>query len=249
MLLPAKMFLLNAERVKIVIEALFFPFNIGIRRIRWRYEILHFHLLKFSLPEEKLPWRYLIAKRFPDLRDTKWNRIKARIKDVFIIDENTLRCLAAQIHFLVPLLKSAECGCGEKALRCNRAKIFCAACGTVESRPMFVKDGIYLLLRHLLISRNADNLQQMIRAKFGVAFVAHDQRVGKAGDVSACLPYLPGGKNARIKKSHVVTRSHGSRPRFDDMSAKFDTKRSPIVRSGEPAVYLGSGKYESTPFA
>jgi hypothetical protein len=53
-------------------------------------EVLDFHLLELSAPENEVPRRDFVPKRFPDLRDAERHFSTAHFTHVFEVDENAL---------------------------------------------------------------------------------------------------------------------------------------------------------------
>ncbi len=70
MLMPTQIFRLKTE-IKVILKTLRAPFLINRRRRFRSHEILHFHLFEFTLPEDELSRRDLIAERLADLCDAE----------------------------------------------------------------------------------------------------------------------------------------------------------------------------------
>src|SRR3990167_1692071 len=75
MLFPPKL-LSFYSKTTIIIHAFLAPFFIELSCLVWMHEILHFHLFKFPLAEEKLARAYLVAEHFSYLRDAERNAIE-----------------------------------------------------------------------------------------------------------------------------------------------------------------------------
>ena len=65
---------------------------------------LHFHLLKFPHPENKLPGNNLIPECFADLGNTKWNFHPSCFLDIKKIYKDSLGSFRTQIDFIGILL-------------------------------------------------------------------------------------------------------------------------------------------------
>ena len=63
----------------------------------WDYEVLHLHLLKFASTEDEVTWSDFIAERFSDLTNSKWWLLTRCGRDVFKINEDTLRSFWAKV--------------------------------------------------------------------------------------------------------------------------------------------------------
>ncbi len=98
-LVPTQILWLDTE-VDVILKALRSPLFIGGRRLLWANKVLHLHLLKLALTEDKLPGGDLITKRLTNLSNTEWHLDPRRIKYVFEIDIDTLARLTTEIRRL-----------------------------------------------------------------------------------------------------------------------------------------------------
>src|SRR3989338_710831 len=88
--LPTQFFLFYSKTV-IISHPFFSPFFICRGSFFGRHKVLHFHLFKFALAEQKLPRTYFIAESLAYLGDTEGNGIHSGSQHVFIIYKNSLR--------------------------------------------------------------------------------------------------------------------------------------------------------------
>src|SRR5450759_5027153 len=75
-----------------------FPFFKPIQFTPRLYKELHFHLFKFSHPEDELSGNYFIAKRFSYLSNPKRNFHPSGLLNIEKIDEDPLRSLGSEIN-------------------------------------------------------------------------------------------------------------------------------------------------------
>src|ERR1700753_3307720 len=76
------------------------PEFVPLQRFIRRTEKFHFHLFKFTGPENEVSRSHFIAETFSNLRDAKWNTHALRIDNVFKLEENTLRSFRPKIRLV-----------------------------------------------------------------------------------------------------------------------------------------------------
>ena len=74
------------------------PFLEPVKFTAGAYEELHFHLLEFTHPEDKLTCHDFVTESFTDLGDTERNLHTSGFLDVQEVHENTLSCFGAQVY-------------------------------------------------------------------------------------------------------------------------------------------------------
>ena len=71
-------------------------------------EEFNLHLFELTRPKRKVPRRYLVAERFPDLCDAKRQLFAHGLKHVVEVDECSLGCLRPEISLYSGLFDRAE---------------------------------------------------------------------------------------------------------------------------------------------
>src|SRR5574344_58133 len=99
---------------KMPVQTHFFPVFIPFHFISRAYKKLHFHLLKFTHPENELSCNYLISESFTNLCNAKGDFHTATLLYVQEIYKNSLGGFGTKIDLGRPVVHTAQLGAEHK---------------------------------------------------------------------------------------------------------------------------------------
>ncbi len=203
------------------------------RRLIWRHEELHLHLLELPGAKDEVPRRDLVAEALTDLGDPERWLLAGELQVVLEVQEDALGRLGAEVD--------------------GGALVLDRPHGRLEHEvelPRLGQVALGCLARVLGGLAPAPRVLQSVGAKAQFAGAAVDQRIGEPGQVTAGLP---GGRvldDRRVQRDDVVALlQHRPPPLLLDVVLEQHPIVAVVVARSEPAIDLAAGEHEAPPLA
>ena len=205
-------------------HAVGYPSFVGLFILARLDEVLYLHHLELAGSEDEVAGGDFVSERLADLGDSERQPLSGCGEDVVEVDENPLRGFGAQIGF--------------------GGAVFDGSDGRLEHEVELPR------LAHRAAAVGAAAAVEMVFPEAASARAALDQRVVKAGDMTARAPDLRAHDDGGVQPHNIIAPpDERAPPRILDVLLHLDAERAVIPRARHAAVNLAALKDEPAPLA